>query len=103
MSTEEELIRARRRKADLKYKRTHKEIIRKYNKEYKQRVKGGKIYTLKVNARCKALRGISLKEKHCEECGSTKYLQRHHPDYAKPLDVRILCKKCHAKLRRANK
>lgn len=31
----------------------------------------------------------------CVRCGSKKRLHRHHPDYAKPLEVIILCAKCH--------
>jgi hypothetical protein len=31
----------------------------------------------------------------CEVCGATEKLQRHHPDYSKPLEVQILCAHCH--------
>lgn len=35
---------------------------------------------------------------HCEDCGATgTRLERHHPDYTKPEEVQILCKKCHMK------
>ncbi len=40
-------------------------------------------------------------EKHpCEECGSVG-AQRHHNDYSRPLELRWLCPKCHAKEHRA--
>lgn len=32
----------------------------------------------------------------CEGCGLKKKLEKHHPDYAKPLLVVWLCKPCHA-------
>ena len=33
----------------------------------------------------------------CENCGATEKLSRHHDDYSKPKDVRVLCKDCHPK------
>lgn len=47
----------------------------------------------KATARKRAQRAIPLTE--CENCGSRKNLQRHHPDHSKPLDVQILCQACH--------
>lgn len=35
----------------------------------------------------------------CEKCGTTEVkLERHHPDYSKPLEVVTLCRLCHEKL-----
>ena len=31
----------------------------------------------------------------CEACGSRKYVEAHHDDYADPLNVRWLCKSHH--------
>lgn len=33
-------------------------------------------------------------DKLCEECGSPAQ-DRHHEDYAKPLEVNFLCRRCH--------
>jgi hypothetical protein len=34
----------------------------------------------------------------CEICSSENRLQRHHPDYSKPLEVITLCNRCHKNL-----
>ena len=31
----------------------------------------------------------------CVRCGSDKRLERHHPDYNKPLEVVVVCHPCH--------
>jgi hypothetical protein len=41
---------------------------------------------------------VPLKDK-CELCGSTNYLERHHPDYNKPDEALTLCRTCHARQR----
>jgi len=33
---------------------------------------------------------------NCEECEYEDNLIRHHDDYNNPMDIRILCRKCHA-------
>ncbi len=33
----------------------------------------------------------------CTKCGSTENLERHHEDYAKPLEFIVFCRKCHRK------
>jgi hypothetical protein len=34
----------------------------------------------------------------CEDCGKTEKLHRHHQDYSKPLEIKILCYDCHLKI-----
>ncbi|HLE74954.1 MAG TPA: hypothetical protein VI864_02790 [Candidatus Bathyarchaeia archaeon] len=36
----------------------------------------------------------------CMNCGSTEDIVRHHPNYSKPLEVVILCRKCHGLVHR---
>jgi len=50
----------------------------------------------KNRAQVYAQRYTPLKDK-CEICGSTANLQRHHPDYSKPLEVLTLCGECNRK------
>jgi hypothetical protein len=32
----------------------------------------------------------------CENCHEDKPLDKHHPDYSKPLKIEWLCRKCHS-------
>lgn len=52
----------------------------------------------KARARSKARATISTDGATCEQCGSTERLERHHEDHSKPLEVQILCRKCHQKI-----
>jgi DNA-binding XRE family transcriptional regulator/ribosomal protein S27AE len=48
------------------------------------------------NAVARAIRsGELIRARSCERCGSGVHVIAHHDDYAKPLDVRWLCRKCH--------
>ena len=40
----------------------------------------------------------SLKGIVCEVCKKEKAVHRHHPDYNKPLLVKLVCWKCHGKI-----
>ena len=46
--------------------------------------------------------GSIIVSANCQECGDTGRLQVHHNDYAKPADVRFLCRYCHYKLHVVN-
>ena len=48
--------------------------------------------------------GLIARPIACQSCGNSCRLEMHHEDYARPVDVRWLCKPCHAvadKARRA--
>ena len=55
--------------------------------------------------------GAITRPSHCEQCGQIEELNHrgqtnihgHHDDYAKPLEVRWLCRKCHVAHHRALK
>lgn len=38
------------------------------------------------------------KNKLCESCNEKLAIERHHPDYNKPLEVKLLCVKCHKEI-----
>ncbi len=51
-----------------------------------------------VNAEAQArVKKIPL-DSQCTQCGSDRFLVRHHPDYTKPLEIITLCKACHNSL-----
>lgn len=43
----------------------------------------------------KALASGELIRQPCERCGATEWVEAHHEDYSKPLDVVWLCSSCH--------
>lgn len=51
--------------------------------------------SFKSKVRQKAAYHVDLSDSCCSSCGTASLLQRHHPDYSKPLDVVVLCRKCH--------
>ncbi|MEK6882399.1 MAG: hypothetical protein AABY22_22455 [Nanoarchaeota archaeon] len=78
-----------------------KKLKGKSLKEQRERGKKGtakyrKKHPEKIVAREMARRYVE-KKKNCEKCGSSIFMQMHHPDHSKPLDVVTLCRKCHYK------
>jgi ribosomal protein S27AE len=60
------------------------------------KAKSGNQAKLAARWRCsEAIRKGELTRSTCETCGAEK-AEAHHDDYSKPLDVRWLCRQCHA-------
>ena len=49
-----------------------------------------------------AIRSGRLEKTPCQKCGETR-VHGHHDDYSKPLKVRWLCAKCHARFHMSQK
>ncbi len=44
-----------------------------------------------------ALKTGELTKQDCETCGSSTNIHAHHENYAKPLEVKWLCRSCHGR------
>jgi ribosomal protein S27AE len=87
-----------RREYSKAYLKTPRGMSKKYSKFLIYRSS----YPEKTNAREKlkaaVQKGEIKKPKICSHCGgsfSTRYMQAHHVDYSKPLEVIWLCGNCH--------
>ena len=80
--------------------------LKKYRKDYcskhlKEMNEYQKKYAKNNSKKIKARNTAKYKKTlntFCEHCGKAKNLERHHPDYNKPLEIITLCRKCHRKL-----
>jgi hypothetical protein len=46
--------------------------------------------------------GVLIKPDRCSACQSGGWIEGHHPDYSKPLDVLWLCRRCHKQFHKTN-
>ena len=102
LNREELLAKAKTKQRSKYLSKQTPEYFRQYwyvNRErYKQQVyKSRKENPEKYRAQQTAEGQVKLKDT-CELCGSTKSLQRHHPNYTQRLNVITICRSCHAKL-----
>lgn len=82
-----------------RHREEHLERHKQYQKKYVEQNEDVK------KAHAKVRMGISsgtILKSPCEKCGVFP-AEAHHDDYNKPLDVRWLCRKCHAEWHRNNK
>jgi len=89
-----------------KYRNSNKNQVKDYRRTYyqehlektlQQQRERNNAFPEKVRAGSIARRDTSLECK-CSICGSTENLERHHPDYDRPLDVVTLCRSCHCRV-----
>lgn len=78
-----------------KYKNLQKKMCKKNTKNHLNNVNKWKnCNPEKAKAHYLAEHYIALSV-FCEDCRCSENLERHHPNYSKPLEVVTLCKKCH--------
>lgn len=85
------------------WRQKHREELLERQKEYQKKYIDNNTDVSKSHSKVHAaIKQGRLVKKPCEICGE-KIAEAHHDDYSKPLDVRWLCKKCHAKWHMNNK
>lgn len=68
------------------YKKSHKKSNVKYDRKFPERKKARDIaQKIKI-------------EGMCIRCNKNEAQHRHHEDYSKPLDVQLVCNKCHREI-----
>ena len=68
-----------------KNKNKFKGYYQKYRKKFPEKIKAGRL-----------ARDIVIPDDVvCSICGLHKKIQRHHPDYEKPLEILFVCRGCH--------
>ena len=88
-----EKILSKKREYSKNYAKQHPEKSRIRRNQYRQR-NPEKTKTQRI-----AQANISLANS-CVKCGSKENLERHHPDYSKPLEIITLCHTCHGLIHR---
>jgi hypothetical protein len=95
--------RDRQREYDRAYKKRNREKIREYRlthpEEHRRHVKKYKEKNPEKVLAHELVRFRIPINGPCEVCGGVS-TERHHPDYSKPLEVMIVCRKCHREFHR---
>jgi len=78
------LKRKKLREKNLIKKRKHKHIRTNVHKKVRRAIRSGRLQ----------------KPSTCSQCGGDGFIEGHHADYDKPLEVEWLCTKCHGLLSR---
>jgi len=72
-----------------------------YDRQYERARREPHKIRAKNLARVGTKKGKLQKPLFCERCFKVKKLDRHHPDYSKPLKIVWLCRRCHSGLKTA--
>lgn len=88
---------AREYRKTKKGKEAYRKLAKKMSEKFpeKQKARAQVAYALK--------RGQLKKPKKCSRCKKQKKLDGHHSDYSKPLEVKWLCRGCHADIHHEEK
>lgn len=88
-----------RHKENLRQKEWRKKnpsLFRSYIKNWQQKNREKHASHQKVHRAVE--KGTLIRAEHCEKCGLISKTEGHHEDYSKPLEVKWLCRRCHAKI-----
>ena len=78
-------------------KRSNNKKIRKYQKNFPEKRKAASVVYCAIRS------GRLIRPATCPFCNTETFIEAHHPDYSKPLEVIWLCRPCHRKLHKSNK
>jgi len=88
------------REATRKYYKKHREKccarIKRFKRRNPEKVKAHNAINHAIAA------GKIKRPVRCERCFEETFVEGHHSDYSKPLEVEWLCRKCHCKAHRSN-
>ena len=82
---------AAKRESDNNWRLKNPEKVKDYRRRYPEKNKARHLLRSAIR------RGEIVRPTTCSRCKEEGYIEGHHYDYSKPLDVIWLCKKCHAK------
>jgi len=96
-----EEYRAYHREYSRKYNENHVDQNREYNRRWREsnpdKYRARVAFAMAINN--KSIKRVDV----CSVCGSNYFVDAHHEDYSKPLEVQWLCRLCHRKADRARR
>lgn len=78
-------------------RKSNKDTLKRYRENHREKINA------QNQLRDHVKRGNIIKPSKCSICASDKWIEAHHADYTKPLDVVWLCKKCHVSIHKGFK
>jgi hypothetical protein len=95
-----ELAEKRRKEYPNKKDQIIMRVKKRYQKDREKIREKQKVYR-KMHKREKRVQRLSESipiGPQCQICGAIENLEKHHPDYSKPLEVITLCRSCHRRV-----
>lgn len=72
------------------FKEKNKEKFQKYLSKHSNR------HEVRMQTNNAIDKGLIVRAENCENCGGSENIEAHHDNYNYPLNIRWLCKNCHA-------
>lgn len=79
-----------------------KEVRKLINKNYFSSDYGKRVHRARKAVQRALKSGKLVRPKYCSECGEEAFIEAHHEDYNKPLEIIWLCKQCHENIHHLN-